>query len=99
MINAGLADVFVDQLNNAAGRQIAVDHPNASESELQNLVLEAVQGSNSTLPRLYNFTNNADGKTSTVVPSSLTNEQFMQARWDMNTPPPSSGVRLFSPLP
>jgi RHS repeat-associated protein len=91
------ADSFVDQLNNAAGRQIAANNPGASDAQLQNLTLEALQGGNASLPSLYIFTPIGQDNVR-VQRSTLSEGEFLQARWNMNEHVPS-GARLFSPLP
>ncbi len=98
MSNDGdMADSFVDQLNNLSGRKIANDYPNSSASQLQNLSLVALRGTNSKLPRLYMFTPVPGTANVRITPTSLTDTVFNKASQSMNAPNPLPLAPLLSP--
>ena len=73
-MNLDIADSFVDQLNNQAGRNIAESNPDASSKELMVKSLEAVRDGKAYVYEINDKTGKA-----TVKPSSMTEKQFNKA--------------------
>jgi len=76
-------DSFVDQLNNRAGRLIALNNPNATTEELQLLILAAEKDG-----KLFQSeTTIIDGREAYIItPTSLTNEQYETAKEEITKP-------------